>query len=104
MADTESQWVPHAPEPAPQTLLPFLDRDDTITTSQAARLLEMSSENVRVLAKSKVLKPVLVVAGQRFYSRRAVLALKSERDVFALWTSQRTTRIRMPYAAYRSGR
>jgi hypothetical protein len=98
------EWVerdPVSPQPV-QASLPFWDMSDAITTSEAARLLEMSSENVRVLARNGVLefKPV---GGSRFFSRKGCQALKSEREVFALLSGQRAQRVRVPYAAYRSG-
>lgn len=82
----------------------FVDLSDRITTSVAARILEMSAENVRVLARNGVLDfETLPGVGTRLFSRKQCLQIKSQRDVEAAWQGQPLRRIRMSYAAYRSG-
>lgn len=54
--------------------------DDLVTTSGAARILELSESMVRILAARGVLPSLQSVSGTRWYRRRDCERVKAERD------------------------
>lgn len=67
-----------------QLELPFVLRD-LLTVSQAARILDLSGQMVRLLADSGRLPHARVGPdGHRYFQRQTVEALRQEREVAAL--------------------
>ncbi len=100
----EPTWKTHAPEPEPsvQAPLPFLPRD-LITVTQAARVLNLSAQMVRVLANQGELDCYrLGPDGHRYFDRSCVEKYALQRQVMQLMTRGRS--VRVAYAARRSAR
>jgi excisionase family DNA binding protein len=87
---------------AEQRPLPFL-AGDLITVTEAARILNLSAQMVRVLANQKELDCLrLGPDGHRYFDRACVEKYALERQVMRLMTRGRGMRV--AYAARRSAR
>jgi excisionase family DNA binding protein len=87
-----------------QRALPFLGAN-LITVTEAARILNLSAQMVRVLANARELDCLrLGPDGHRYFDRACVEKYALERQVIALMGGQRGRGMRVPYAARRSAR
>ena len=99
-----TSWIPHEPQSdaSAQQPLPFLPAD-LITVTEAARILNLSAQMVRVLANKGEMDCLrLGPDGHRYFSRACVERYALDRQVLQLMTRGRGMRV--AYAARRSMR